>query len=100
MVEGAGLHACEYMTNGVVVVLGGVSHNVGAGMTGGVLYLRNEHHHLVHPEYLRKERVLPDDETFRALVTRHVEATGSRLGRQILEDLPEGCRAFGRYAPH
>merc|ERR1712232_1180258 len=36
VVEGAGDHCCEYMTGGVVVVLGSVGRNVGAGMTGGI----------------------------------------------------------------
>jgi glutamate synthase (ferredoxin) len=35
VIEGAGDHCCEYMTGGVVVVLGHVGRNVGAGMTGG-----------------------------------------------------------------
>jgi glutamate synthase domain-containing protein 3 len=39
IVEGAGLHACEYMTNGEVIILGGASHNLGSGMTGGTVYL-------------------------------------------------------------
>lgn len=39
VVEGVGLHACEYMTNGLVVVLGKLLQNFGAGMTGGKAYL-------------------------------------------------------------
>ena len=35
VVEGAGDHCCEYMTNGTVVVLGATGKNFGAGMTGG-----------------------------------------------------------------
>src|SRR5690625_1577690 len=42
VVEGTGLHPCEYMTNGTVVILGTVSGNAGAGMTGGIL--RSEEH--------------------------------------------------------
>ena len=38
VVEGAGDHCCEYMTGGVVVSLGNVGRNVGAGMTGGLAY--------------------------------------------------------------
>ena len=37
--HGMGVHACEYMTGGVVVSLGSVGANIGAGMTGGLLYL-------------------------------------------------------------
>lgn len=39
VVEGLGPHGCEYMTGGVVVVLGSVGQNFGAGMTGGRAYL-------------------------------------------------------------
>ena len=39
VIEGAGLHLCEYMTRGTVVVLGDAGYNIGAGMTGGEIYL-------------------------------------------------------------
>src|SRR5205814_9196353 len=39
VVEGVGQHGCEYMTSGVVVVLGPAGMNLGAGMTGGVAYI-------------------------------------------------------------
>src|SRR5205809_807140 len=39
VVEGAGQHACEYMTAGVVIILGAAGTNLGAGMTGGLAYL-------------------------------------------------------------
>ncbi|WP_353292461.1 glutamate synthase large subunit [Synechococcus sp. M16CYN] len=42
VVEGAGDHCCEYMTGGVVVVLGKTGRNVGAGMTGGITFLLDE----------------------------------------------------------
>ncbi|PKP61931.1 MAG: glutamate synthase subunit alpha, partial [Alphaproteobacteria bacterium HGW-Alphaproteobacteria-9] len=38
VVEGAGDHACEYMTGGVVVVLGKTGRNFAAGMSGGIAY--------------------------------------------------------------
>src|SRR5207248_11013236 len=40
VVEGAGDHFCEYMTGGAAVSLGLVGSNLGAGMTGGVAYVR------------------------------------------------------------
>ena len=52
VVEGTGLHPCEYMTNGTVAILGPVSNNVGAGMTGGVLYLRHDQVHNINEEYV------------------------------------------------
>jgi glutamate synthase (ferredoxin) len=39
VVEGIGAHGCEYMTGGVVVILGAAGRNLGAGMTGGRLHL-------------------------------------------------------------
>ncbi len=42
VVEGAGDHCCEYMTGGVVVVLGKVGRNFGAGMSGGIAYVLDE----------------------------------------------------------
>ncbi len=42
VVEGTGNHACEYMTDGVVVVLGKTGVNFGAGMTGGIAYVYDE----------------------------------------------------------
>ena len=37
VIEGAGDHCCEYMTDGIVVVLGKVGLNFGAGFTGGLV---------------------------------------------------------------
>jgi len=42
VVEGVGDHACEYMTGGLIVVLGSAGRNIGAGMTGGIAYFLDE----------------------------------------------------------
>ena len=42
VVEGVGDHGCEYMTGGVVVILGQTGRNFAAGMSGGVAYVFNE----------------------------------------------------------
>src|SRR5690606_30486801 len=52
VLEGAGLHACEYMTGGRVAILGPIGDNAGAGMTGGVLYLRASERLRVNAEYV------------------------------------------------
>ena len=39
IIEGIGCHGCEYMTGGIVTVLGSVGFNFGAGMTGGMAFL-------------------------------------------------------------
>ena len=42
VVEGVGDHGCEYMTNGIVLVLGSCGRNFAAGMSGGVAYVFDE----------------------------------------------------------
>jgi len=42
VVEGAGDHCCEYMTGGVVIVLGKTGRNFAAGMSGGIAYVLDE----------------------------------------------------------
>ena len=42
VVEGAGDHCCEYMTGGIVVVLGQTGRNFAAGMSGGIAYVLDE----------------------------------------------------------
>jgi glutamate synthase (NADPH) large chain len=39
VVEGCGDHGCEYMTGGVVLVLGATGRNFAAGMSGGIAYV-------------------------------------------------------------
>jgi glutamate synthase domain-containing protein 2/glutamate synthase domain-containing protein 1/glutamate synthase domain-containing protein 3 len=104
VLEGAGLHACEYMTNGTVLILGPVSFNVGAGMTGGVLYMRREAQPMVNQEYLRSEELTPEDEAvLRDLLQRHHQLTGSRRARTLLDDLGVlqkfQPKAIGRASP-
>jgi glutamate synthase domain-containing protein 2/glutamate synthase domain-containing protein 1/glutamate synthase domain-containing protein 3 len=62
VVEGVGLHLCEYMTRGVVVVLGEVSHNVGAGMTGGAIYLLDDYVNLLNHDFVAATTLLTEDE--------------------------------------
>jgi glutamate synthase domain-containing protein 2/glutamate synthase domain-containing protein 1/glutamate synthase domain-containing protein 3 len=78
VVEGAGLHLCEYMTRGVVVVLGEVSHNVGAGMTGGTIYVLDEYTDRLNREFVSPIRLGEDDERdLKRLLAAYGTATGS-----------------------
>ena len=91
VVEGTGDHCCEYMTGGVVVVLGSTGRNVAAGMTGGVAFLLNTDGAL-------SERLNPETVALHALTTgeqealllpllqAHLEHTGSARAAAILED--------------
>jgi glutamate synthase (NADPH) large chain len=94
VVEGAGDHCCEYMTGGVVAVLGKVGLNFGAGMTGGFAYVLDLERDFVdcyNHELVDILRISPEGmenymQHLRRLVTRHVELTDSEWGRQILRD--------------
>ena len=94
VVEGAGDHCCEYMTGGVVAVLGKVGLNFGAGMTGGFAYVLDLERDFVdcyNHELVDILRISPEGmenymQHLRKLVTRHVELTDSEWGRQILRD--------------
>lgn len=95
VVEGVGDHALEYMTGGVAVILGDTGRNLGAGMSGGVAYIRGLREDRVNALSLSAGELDliplgPDDiDTVRELLTAHVELTGSPLAEEILatEDL-------------
>jgi glutamate synthase (ferredoxin) len=91
VVEGAGDHCCEYMTGGVVVVLGSTGRNVAAGMTGGVAFILDEGGGLrerVNPEIVAiAELTTPEQEALlKPLLQAHLEATGSAKAAAILAD--------------
>ena len=94
IIEGAGDHCCEYMTDGVVVVLGRTGVNFGAGMTGGFAYVLDIDRDFVdryNHELIDIHRITPESmeahlHHLRALIMRHVELTGSEWGEVILDD--------------
>ena len=42
VVEGVGDHGCEYMTNGLAIILGPTGRNFAAGMSGGIAYVYDD----------------------------------------------------------
>jgi glutamate synthase (NADPH/NADH) large chain len=95
VVEGAGDHCCEYMTGGVVCVLGRTGVNFGAGFTGGFAYVLDMERDFVdryNHELIDIHRVSPEGmgthvQHLRGLIEQHVDATGSAWGVQLLNDL-------------
>ena len=93
VVEGVGDHGCEYMTGGVVVVLGSTGHNFGAGMTGGFAYvldLKGQFAQGYNPELvdihaLDSRATQPHRYHLQGLLADFVKETGSLWGQQILE---------------
>ncbi len=94
VVEGAGDHCCEYMTGGVVCVLGRTGVNFGAGFTGGFAYVLDMERDFVdryNHELIDIHRVSPEGmgthvQHLRGLIEQHVDATGSVWGEQLLND--------------
>ncbi|QQE66408.1 glutamate synthase subunit alpha [Leptolyngbya sp. BL0902] len=104
VIEGAGDHCCEYMTGGVVVVLGPVGRNVGAGMTGGLAYFLDEDGNfptLVNPEIVKVQRVItPAGEAqLKSLIEAHVAHTGSAKAQRILDNWSEYLPKFWQVVP-
>ncbi|MEM6531731.1 MAG: glutamate synthase large subunit [Myxococcota bacterium] len=87
VVEGAGLHACEYMTGGTVAILGSVSYNVGAGMSGGRLYLDATQTPMVNTDYLAAATWTEDRmNELVFMLTEHLDATGSKTAELLLSE--------------
>ncbi|MCC5858421.1 MAG: glutamate synthase large subunit [Ectothiorhodospiraceae bacterium] len=107
VVEGVGDHGCEYMTGGVVCVLGSTGVNFGAGMTGGfafVLDLDNTfvdryNHELIDIHRMRSEAMSAHRHYLKRMVEEFVEETGSPWGREILEDFRDYLRKFWLVKP-
>ena len=100
VVEGTGLHCCEYMTNGMVVVLGPVSQNLGAGMTGGVLYLYGDQKDHVNGEYLSEVPLSNDHVSeLKALLLDYRQETGSLNAGRILDNWSKEIQKIHRYVP-
>ena len=92
VVEGIGDNGCEYMTGGVITVLGKTGINFGAGMTGGFAYVLDVDGCFkgrINPELvegLSIEDLPMHQENLRGLIAKHVELTHSRIGERILAD--------------
>ncbi|HEV8251635.1 MAG TPA: hypothetical protein VGQ15_16810, partial [Gaiellaceae bacterium] len=103
VVEGTGDHACEYMTNGTVVVLGPTGRNVAAGMTGGRLYVYDSGQRLaerLNGELVSAERAAAEELALvRELVERHHRYTGSQRAAALLERWDEELARWWHVAP-
>ena len=105
VLEGLGDHGCEYMTGGIVVVLGETGRNFGAGMTGGRAYVldrdrvfeRRVNLELVTLEPL--EGSAEDIEIVRTLTERHFAATKSNLALDVLSNWDAYQRLFWMVVP-
>jgi glutamate synthase (ferredoxin) len=91
VVEGVGRHGCEYMTAGVVVILGPAGANMGAGMTGGLAYLLRAdaddpfNDDAMNRDSVRFATLEPQEEQWlRRILRRHLQLTGSPRAADLL----------------
>ncbi len=100
VVEGVGDHGCEYMTGGVVVVLGATGRNFAAGMSGGVAYVVDLEPHRLNTGMVDAEALDDDDrELLESLVRKHAAETGSQLAALMLSDWPSAVARFSKVMP-
>jgi glutamate synthase (NADPH/NADH) large chain len=103
VVEGAGDHACEYMTGGTIVVLGATGVNFGAGMTGGTAFVHDQEEALptrLNTASVTCSRPGEDDlEMLRSLIAEHADHTHSVHAGQLLANWEETSAQIWRVSP-
>ena len=115
VVEGSGDHCCEYMTGGIVVVLGKVGRNFGAGMSGGIAYVLDEDDKfksLYNPEMIELETIrntedgkltdnylIHDKERLEHLIKNHYRYTNSPKAKRILDNFESYLPKFIKVMP-
>jgi glutamate synthase (ferredoxin) len=104
VVEGVGDHGCEYMTRGLVVVLGKTGRNFAAGMSGGVAYVLDQDGSFAsrcNTGMVELGPVGNQDEIkqLHALIVRHLQYTQSAVARRILDKWDDYIKQFVRVLP-
>ncbi|MCH8105141.1 MAG: glutamate synthase large subunit [Proteobacteria bacterium] len=107
VVEGVGDHACEYMTGGIITILGNTGVNFGAGMTGGIAYVLDLDRlfidrvnkelidiHRIADESMESHRVY-----LNGAIVEYVDETGSEWGQYILDNFSHFKRKIWMVKP-
>jgi glutamate synthase (ferredoxin) len=108
VVEGAGDHACEYMTGGMAVILGDVGINFGAGMTGGLAWVLDRKQRMIsetryHDDFLNAQtfaETTPEQKSaLKVLIEEHVRLAKSVLGKRLLMEWEKTSADFVLFTP-
>jgi glutamate synthase (NADPH/NADH) large chain len=103
VVEGVGDHGCEYMTGGIVVVLGATGRNFAAGMSGGIAYiydLDGKFRENCNTEMVDLDPLEDDDiKILSALLDEHLQTTGSSVAKFLLNDIENQRQHFIKVYP-
>lgn len=100
VIEGIGDHGCEYMTGGLVINLGEIGRNFGAGMSGGIAYILKDYIHLINQEMVDLDPLNEDDfVTIKEQLNKHVSLTRSQLADEFLQNWNEYREKFIKVIP-
>lgn len=104
VVEGIGDHGCEYMTGGLVVILGSTGRNFAAGMSGGIAYVYDINSELKHLCKSAEADLGPivdekEAESLFKLIEEFALETGSTRALEILQDWPRARLIFVKVFP-
>ena len=104
VVEGVGDHGCEYMTGGIVVVLGSTGRNFAAGMSGGISYVYDPYGTFIDKCNGEMVKIGPldiseDEIVLKNLIENHLEYTGSENANKILNNWEQSKESFIKVMP-
>ncbi|MFN8673800.1 MAG: glutamate synthase large subunit [Candidatus Sericytochromatia bacterium] len=101
VVEGTGLHTCEYMTNGTVIILGNTGKNLGSGMTGGTIYLFGEvQENNVNTEYIIEQPISESNfNSLKEIIKDYFDETNSNTASFLLEYWDDLKHRFKKFVP-
>jgi len=104
VIEGCDSNGCEYMTGGVVVILGKVGDNFAAGMTGGMAFIYDPNQEF--ESYLNLNSVIwqmPETDYWKnylkKLIGEHYKETQSKIAFKILENYNDEVKNFKQVCP-
>nr|YP_063691.1 ferredoxin-dependent glutamate synthase [Gracilaria tenuistipitata var. liui]AAT79766.1 ferredoxin-dependent glutamate synthase [Gracilaria tenuistipitata var. liui] len=104
VVEGVGDHACEYMTGGIVVVLGSAGRNIGAGMTGGLAYFLDQDNNLeskINKQIVKYQKIktYEGEKQLKNLIELYEIKTKSLKAQYILQNWSKFLPMFWQVIP-
>jgi len=104
VVEGCDSNGCEYMTGGIVVILGKVGDNFAAGMTGGMAFVydkKEEFENYVNPNSVVWQKPETDywKNYLKNLIKEHYKETNSKIAKEILENFEAETKKFKQICP-
>ncbi len=100
VVEGIGDHGCEYMTGGMVIILGEIGRNFAAGMSGGLAYIYKKNQDNVNQEMVDIDPLNEDDfASIKRALKDHLNFTSSNIADRMLNDWDEARERFIKVIP-